>query len=40
MVNKIGKPWRDIEAATCKIAKKLGLTILSEKGHPVFVKMK
>jgi hypothetical protein len=39
MVNQIGKPWRDIEAASFKIAKKLGLIISFEEGQPVFVKI-
>ena len=39
IVNEIGKPWHEIEAATYKIAKKLGLTRLEDKGQLTFVKM-
>jgi hypothetical protein len=37
IVNEIGKPWREIEDATFKIAKKLELIIMIEDGYPVFI---
>jgi len=39
VVNEIGKPWPEIKAVTYKIAKKLGLTILNDKGQTTFVRM-
>jgi hypothetical protein len=36
IVNEIGKPWREIEDTTFKIAKKLELTIMIQEGYPVF----
>jgi hydroxymethylpyrimidine pyrophosphatase-like HAD family hydrolase len=39
IVNEIGRPWHEIEVATRKIAKKLGLTPLNNNGQITFVKM-
>ena len=36
IVSAIMKPWPEIEAVTYKVAEKLGLTIIIEKGKPVF----
>jgi hypothetical protein len=39
IVNEIGRPWHEIEVATRKIAKKLGLPPLNNNGQITFVKM-
>lgn len=39
IANEIGKPWHEIEVATYKIARKLGLTRLEDNGQITFVKM-
>ena len=39
VVNEVGKPWPEIQAATYKIAKKLGLTITKAGNQTVFLKI-
>ncbi len=38
LVNELGKPWLQIEAATYKVAKKLGLEILPDGMDKMFFK--
>ena len=38
VVNEVWKPWPEIQAATFKIAKKLGLTITTKGNQTVFLK--
>jgi len=39
VVNEVGKPWLEIQAATFKIVKKLGLTITKTGNETVFLKI-
>ena len=39
VVNEVGKPWPEIQAATFKIVKKLGLTITKAGNQTVFLKI-
>ena len=39
VVNEVGKPWPEIQAATFKIAKKLGLAITKTGNETVFLKI-
>ena len=38
VVNEVGKPWPEIQDATYKVVKKLGLTITPMNGETVFLK--
>jgi hypothetical protein len=40
IVDKLGRPWNEIEAVTLKVAKKLELTRFESNGQITFVKIK
>jgi hypothetical protein len=38
LIDEVGKPWQEIQSATLKIAKKLGLTITTMNSQTAFLK--